>query len=285
MKYDLHMHSTASDGKLDPRELVDWAERKGLEGIAITDHEVVNGSREAVKYAKGRGVEVVPGIEIGADDEGSGLYDVHIVGLFLDLENRGLLELSEWLMEARKIQKVEMIERLNDLGYEISFDELKKEVGGVNYGRPHVARILMRKYSEFGKMQDVFDELLGVSGRAYVKQERDTVRGTINTIHGAGGLAILAHPMLYRNADEIVSGFVEAGGDGIEVDYFYEGRNVNRDDAFEKISRAREIARERGLVISGGGDFHSREDLHEIGDYGATKEEFKKMRKYWENRS
>ncbi len=160
-KIDLHMHSTASDGKLSPEELVDLAVEKGLSAIAITDHDVMEGSKRAIEYAEGKEVEVVSGIEIAADDEEMGICDVHIVGLFLDLENIKLVELSKKLIDARKIQKKKMIVRLNELGYDITFEELKEEAGGKNYGRPHIARILMRKYDEFVQMQDVFDRLLG----------------------------------------------------------------------------------------------------------------------------
>ncbi|MFH1522113.1 MAG: PHP domain-containing protein [archaeon] len=281
MKIDLHMHTTASDGELEPRELVDWAIEKRLPVIAITDHEVVEGSREAIEYARGKNIEVVSGIEIGADEEDLKLYDVHIVGLFLDLENKGLVESSKKLIKAREVQKKEMIRRLNELGYEITFEELKKEVKGVNYGRLHIAKILMRKYDEFKEVQGVFDKLLGGSGLAYVRQKKETIKNTIGVIHGAGGIAILAHPMLYDNVEKVVERFIEGGGDGIEVDYFYENRGVGVNQDKEMVIRAREIAKEKNLVVSGGGDFHSKNDPQEIGDYGITREGFERMKGYW----
>ncbi len=287
MKIDLHIHSTASDGKLSPEELVDWAIEKGLPAIAITDHEVMDGSREAIRYARGKDVKVVSGIEIATDDVEVEIYDIHIVGLFLDLENERLIKLSEKLMKAREVQKKDIIKRLNELGYEITFEELKKESGGINYGRPHIARILMRKYKEFKKMGDVFDGLLGSFGSAYVRQWKDTIKNTIDIIHGAGGIAILAHPMLYESfhidcdSNKIIERFVECGGDGIEVNYFYENRSVSKDESEEMIRRVEDIAREKGLVVSGGGDFHSDADPHEIGDYGLSVVEFEKLKKYW----
>jgi 3',5'-nucleoside bisphosphate phosphatase len=281
MKIDLHMHSTASDGKLTPCEVVNLAIRKKLPAIAITDHEVVGGSKEAIEYARDKNIEVVSGIEIGADDENSGIYDVHIVGLFLDLDNKGLLELSKKLMKARETQKKEIIGRLNKLGYKITFEELKKEAGGVNYGRPHVARILMRKYSEFEKMQDIFDRLLGDSGEAYVRQEKDTIKNTIDVIHNAGGIAVLAHPMFFQDAENVVEKFIECGGDGVEVDYFYVGRGVGKAEARKKIDKIRRIAKKKSLIISGGGDFHSDVDSQEIGDHGLTREEFENLKKFW----
>ena len=285
IKVDLHMHSTASDGKLSPAELVDWAIKKGMKGIAVTDHEVVGGSKEAVLYAKNKGIEIIPGVEIGTDEEELELYDVHIIGLFLDLENERLVELSKKLMEAREVQKKEMIEKLNGLGYDVTFDELKKEAGGINYGRPHLARILMRRYDEFEKIGDVFDKLLGYKGKASVRQWKESMKKTIEIIHGAGGIAILAHPMLYDDFDKVIDRFVECGGDGIEVDYYYGNRQVDDGEVEGMISRARDIAKGKGLVISGGGDFHSFDGGFEIGDYGVSDSEFEKLKKYWMERS
>lgn len=281
MKIDLHIHSTASDGKLSPKELVDWAIKKEIKCIAITDHDIIDGSKEAVEYARGKSIEIVPGIEIGADDEDLGIYDAHVVGLFLDLENKALVDLSERLMRAREIQKKEIIKRLNNIGYKITFEELRREVIGVNYGRPHIARILMRKYSEFESMEDVFNKLLGNTGVAHVRQKKDTIRDVIGAIHDAGGVAILAHPMLYKNPEKVIDRFVEEGGDGLEVDYFYENRSVSREEAIIMRKRVAAIAVEKGLIVSGGGDFHSEEDPQKIGDFGLTGEEFEKLREYW----
>lgn len=285
VKIDLHMHSTASDGEKSPEELVDWAVQKGMRVFAITDHDVVRGSRRAVEYAMGRGVEVVSGVEFGSNDEELELYDVHIVGLFLDLDDEGVRELSRDMMRAREVQKREIIERLNELGYEISFEELRAEVDGDNYGRPHVARILLRKYpEEFVSMQDVFDKLLGGNGRAYVRQRKRSIGEVVDVIHSAGGLAILAHPMLCGKVDEVVDKFVERGGDGVEVDYCYVNRNRGREESLELCEEVRKIAEERGLVVSGGGDFHRLSDGWEIGEFGLSEDEFLVLKKYWKER-
>jgi len=265
---------------LSPEELVDWAIEKGLKGFTITDHEVVGGSKRAIEYAKGKGIEVVSGIEIGADDEELGVYDIHIVGLFLDLENEGLLDLSESLMKAREVQKRGMIVKLNDLGYEIGFEELEREVSGVNYGRPHIAKILMRKYDEFDSVRDVFDKLLGYSGSANVVQWKESMAKTIEIVHGAGGVAILAHPMLKEDYEKIIDRFVELGGDGIEVDYCYLNRKAGEDVGSDLVERVRKIAKEKGLLVSGGGDFHRSSDVQEIGDYGVSEGEFEVLRSF-----
>lgn len=282
MKIDLHMHSRDSDGELSAEELVDLAVEKKLKVIAITDHEVGGGSLRVKKYAKNKGIEVVPGIEIGADDEELGLFDVHVVGLFLDLENKDLLRLSSDMMKSREIQKRKMVEKLGGIGYDISFDEVREEAGGVNYGRPHIASVLIRKYSEFGEMEDVFDRLLGYGKPADVRQEKYSLKRVIDIIHGAGGVVILAHPMLYDDFEKIIDRFVEFGGDGIEVDYFYENRKgISKDESLRMIERVRGVAREKGLIVSGGGDFHHNSDPHEIGDFGVSDSEFLDLRDFW----
>lgn len=289
MKIDLHMHTTASDGEKTPEEIVDWAIEKGLKRIAITDHEVTGGCSRAIEYAKDKGIEIVPGIEIGANIEEFEAYDIHIVGLFLDLENERLQELSGKLMEARKVQKQEIISVLNDLGYDISFEELVAEVEGENYGRPHIAKILMRKYDEFGSVGQVFDELLGSGGKVDVVQWKDNVRNTIDIIHESGGIAVLAHPMLYgssrfgQDIEKIVEYFVGCGGDGIEVDYLYENR-ISGDVNNNLVEKAREFSSKHGLVVSGGGDFHREGEDFEIGDFGVSEEEFLELKECWENR-
>lgn len=276
MKIDLHMHSTASDGKLSPEELVDWAAEKRLPAIAVTDHDVLAGSKRAVLYAKDKDVEVVSGVEFGIREEG---FFAHIVGLGVDLENEELNKLSNKLIEARRIQKKEIVLKLNDFGYDITFEELEAEVEGSNYGRPHIAEILMRKYSELKSIRQVFDELLGSKGKANVLQWAESLERTIDIIHRAGGVAILAHPMLYNNSIEVVNLFVEAGGDGIEVDYFYENRISGDIDQDSLIGEVGKIAEEYGLIVSGGGDFHRHGEDLEIGDYGVNGEEFLELKR------
>jgi len=281
MKVDLHIHSTASDGELKPEELVDLAISKKLKAIAITDHEVVDGAKKAIKYSIGKKIEVIPGIEIGADDKKLGIYDIHILGLFIDVNNEKLLCLSKFLMKERAVQKKKMIKILNRLGYNITFKELKTEVGGINFGRPHIARILIRKYGEFKNFGDVFSRLLGESGAAFVRQGRKSIKETIKIIHGAGGVAILAHPMLYKNPEKIIDEFIKMGGDGVESDYTYFDRGRGKSTANKMISRIRKIAKEKNLVVSGGGDFHSKNDVQQIGDCGLSEREFKKLKEYW----
>ena len=216
-KIDLHIHTNASDGKLSPKELVDWAIEKKVPAIAITDHNLVSGCNCAMEYVEGKDLEVVPGIEITTTPP-EGAKELHIVGLFIDLENEKILAISEKLKEYSINAAKEVIENLNDLGYKISFEELLEKSDGNYFGRPIMAEILMEKYpDEFPEREKVFDELLGQNGKAFVKPRGLGVEESINIIHGAGGIAIVAHPWyLGGNIEKILKNFSELGGDGIE---------------------------------------------------------------------
>lgn len=276
---DLHIHSRASDGDLNPKELVDLAVKKGMKAIAITDHDTLSGLGEAIDYGKDKGIIIVPGIELGCDELELGLSDIHIVGLFIDYKNKELIEMINWLKEARIIQKKKILDKLKDLGYEISFEELAKEVGD-SFGRPHIAKILIRKYNLV--WEDIFDRLLGSKGRAFVLQEKPTIAEAIQVIKNAGGIAILAHPGIYlQDSEKILKEFIKHGGDGIEVNYPYSNINeIDKKTEDELINKFKKIADEKRLLISGGSDFHGHIRPVEIGMQGIDEEEFEEMEYY-----
>jgi len=192
---DLHMHSTSSDGKLSPIELVNWAIKKKLPAIAITDHDNVGGIEECVIYTKDKDIEFIPGIELSCDAEKPS-KEIHIVGLFIDYKHDNIKKYVEEQNKNTKEQKIKIIKKLNDLGYDITFEELKNEAQTKSYGRPHIARILIRKYpKEFQNIREVFDKLLGVGNPAYIKSlGNPKISEAINLIHSVNGIAVLAHP-------------------------------------------------------------------------------------------
>jgi predicted metal-dependent phosphoesterase TrpH len=277
VKIDLHMHSTFSDGELTPEELVDYALHKGVSAIALTDHDRAGGNIVAQKYAKEKGLEFVPGIEITTTPP-EGVKELHIVGLFIDSENEEIKKIHGRHKEyATKNTKI-MIEKINALGYDITFEELLEETDGKHLGRPFIAKILMGKYPEkFPNRKIVFNELLGKQGKAFVKPQGTELSEAIKIIHNAGGTAIVAHPWyLGENMVEILEKFVLLGGDGIEVDYTPKG--TIPEDTRNKLE---EFAKKHNLIISGGTDFHKKEEGgKEIGDRGISKEEFSKLKEY-----
>jgi len=273
------MHSTSSDGKLSPIELVNWAIKKKLPAIAITDHDNVGGIEECVIYTKDKDIEFIPGIELSCDAEKPS-KEIHIVGLFIDYKHDNIKKYVEEQNKNTKEQKIKIIKKLNDLGYDITFEELKNEAQTKSYGRPHIARILIRKYpKEFQNIREVFDKLLGVGNPAYIKSlGNPKISEAINLIHSVNGIAVLAHPGgIGENAENIVDKFFKLGGDAIEVNYSY--YKVNEEKEKEKLrNKFRAIAEKKQVLHSGGGDFHQHEGFPEIGDFGVTKEEFEKLK-------
>lgn len=276
-KIDLHMHSNHSDGEFSPKELVDIVFKKGIPAMAITDHDKATANKEAEIYAKEKGIEYIPGIEITATPP-EGVRELHIVGLFIDSENEEIKAIPERHKKYAIATAKKIIKKLNELGYNISFEELVQETKGEHFGRPFIAKILMKKYPEiFQERSQVFDELLGKQGKAFVMPKGTELDEAINIIHNAGGIAIVAHPWyLGKNMLEILERFVSLGGDGIELDY------QPKESILENTREILEnFARENNLIISGGTDFHEiKEDGKEIGDRGMSEEEFLKLKEY-----
>lgn len=140
MKIDLHIHSTASDGKLTPTELIDLAIKSKIKAIAIADHDNIDGIEEAIRYSKDKNIEFVPGIEFSANP-GNLAKEIHIVGLFIDYKNKEIKNLIVRQNKFRIENNKKIIERLNDLGYEISFEEALKEAKKEAFGRPTIAEM------------------------------------------------------------------------------------------------------------------------------------------------
>ena len=282
MKIDLHCHTNVSDGQFSPTETIKWAIEKGLPAIAITDHDTVNGLNGAIDFSRGKDIEFIPGIELSCDEDNLESDEIHIVGLFINPRNKQLLEMTKTSEKARDIQKKDIIKKLNDLGFDVSYEEIIKEADGAILGRPHIARVLIKKYPErFKTTDDIFSELLGEGKKAFVKQRGFSLKEIISIIKGAGGISILAHPgFLGRGSKKVISKFIENGGDGIEVDYPYEySGDFDKNESKILIEKFRKIAKDNCLLISGGSDFHLKNKSVEIGDFGVNEEEFKKMKK------
>lgn len=277
MKIDLHIHSNHSDGEFSPKELVEIVSKKGIPAMAITDHDKATANKEAKEYAKEKGIEYVSGIEITATPP-EGVKELHIAGLFIDSENEEIKAIPDRHKKYAMDTAKKIIENLNKLNYEITFEELLEETKEEHFGRPFIAKILMRKYPEkFQERSQVFDELLGKQGKAFVMSKGTELDEAIKIIHDAGGIAIVAHPWyLGENMLEILNRFVSLGGDGIELDYSpKDSIPENTREILEK------FAEENNLIISGGTDFHEiKEGGKEIGDRGISEEEFLKLKEY-----
>ena len=245
---DLHTHTTASDGTLTPSELIAYAAEKGLCAIAITDHDTTEGIAEALFAAEGRELEVIPGIEI------SSMYDrleIHIVGLFIDPENTSLLEWLTALRQSREERNKKMLAALSDMGIEISYDELSEFAAGSIITRAHFAGIMLKK-GYITSINEAFDRLIGDRCPAYIPRELPDYITSINMIRSAGGIAVLAHPLLYKintkGLENMVSELAAASLTGIEA---YYSTHSPSDTKYIK-----KLAQQNRLLLSGGSDFH-----------------------------
>lgn len=243
---DLHLHTTASDGLLTPRELVARVAAAGISTMAVTDHDTVAGLAEAREAAAARGITLVPGIEITAVDGGR---DVHVLGYFFDPASRPL----EQFLEAQRTDRVRriraMADRLAALGCPVEVEPLVTSAtsqSGRSLGRPQLADALVA--SGFARDRtDAFDRLLGNSGPAYVPRQGATPAAVIALIARAGGIASLAHPGLLKD-DACIPGLASQGLVALEV------RHSDHDPETE--ARYRALAAVLGLAVSGGSDFH-----------------------------
>lgn len=246
---DLHAHTTASDGQHSPSELVRRAHALGLTAIGITDHDTTAGIAEALESGAELGIEVVPGIELSAEIE---VGQCHILGYFIDANDTALISRLRYVVEMRNSRNGRIVNKLRDeFGFEITLEEIEAIAGGDIVARPHFARALV-KHGYVASMQEAFDVYLGKGGKAYVDRVRLSPEEAIGLIHGAGGVAILAHPNnLKRDAastEIAIRELIDAGLDGIEARY---NRHSPTDNA-----RYLKLAAQLGVLTSGGSDYH-----------------------------
>jgi len=251
MPVDLHTHSTASDGSDTPTELVNKAARVRLDAIAVTDHDTLEGLAEAIDAGHKAGIEVVGGTELSLDWERGGM---HMVVLWLEPGDGPLQGRLGEIQASRAGRNERIIERLQELGYDITLGEIVAEAGGGSVGRPHIATVLVRK-GYVADIQGAFDDLLAHGRPAYVDRYRLTPEEGIRLARASGGVPVRAHPhTLGTEHSSELSGVLErlvnAGLIGMECHYgSYEGAERDGLEA---------TARSFGLIPSGGSDYHGK---------------------------
>ena len=250
---DLHTHTTASDGTYSPTELVELAKKTDLKAIAITDHDTINGVSEAIGAGESLGVEVIAGTELSIEYPLPENGHMHLLGLFVDIHNPELITGLEYLRKKRDERTPKILKILNEHGISISEDEVLQEAGEGSVGRPHIARIMLKK-GYVNSIKEAFERYLKKGAIAYVPKEKFEISHAINLILKAGGIPILAHPVTLKLPEEELKSHVERlmsiGLKGIEV--FYSTHTEQ-----DTITYLR-LANELGLLISGGTDFHGK---------------------------
>jgi 3',5'-nucleoside bisphosphate phosphatase len=222
-----------------------------IAAVAVTDHDTVEGVAEALEAGGRQGVEVVPGVEISADyQRNSGV--MHILGYDIDPASAELGTALAWVQSQRNRRNPQVVERLQKLGIEVTYEQVCEIAGGGQVGRPHIARAMLAA-GAVDSIQQAFDEYLHVGQPAYVDKSRLSSVDAIGAIRAAGGLPVLAHPSTLGLDDseelaEVVAELVDIGLVGVEA--IYSGYTTQQTSMYEA------IAQRFGLAVTGGSDFH-----------------------------
>jgi hypothetical protein len=253
MRIDLHLHTTASDGLYAPSELVQLALTHQMDVIAVTDHDTLDGVAAAQNVAaqaeRGPGrspLRVLAGVELSAQTH----EERHMLGYLVDTAHAPLLNQLALLKNSRVGRMEQMVAKLEGLGLPLPFERVLQVAGEGTVGRPHLARVMVER-GYVSSIQEAFDRYLGDDGPAYVPYHRLLPEDAIRTIHEAGGVAVLAHPGHLGHYREVIEALVPHGLDGIEVYYYDHSPSLT-----DELAR---LARQFGLVMTVGSDFHRRE--------------------------
>ena len=251
---DLHIHTHTSDGSMTPVELVNHAKQSGLEAIAITDHDGIASVKAALDEGARIGLEVVPGIELSAQSE----TELHIVGLYIDIENAALNQALEYILTERHERNLAYVAKLAELGIPVTLEEARAEAGPGLLARAHFAKAMVAK-GYVSSVKEAFDTWLGSGRPAYSSQKQAiSAKEAIDIIKNAGGVAVAAHLHLMRKEDSVLYEYLRElksyGLDAIEGWY--------TDYTPEMETTYRKMASDLGLGLSGGTDFHGAMKPH-----------------------
>ncbi|MBS9775943.1 MAG: PHP domain-containing protein [Fusobacterium sp.] len=273
MEVDLHIHTTFSDGTYTPEEVIKTAIQKNMKALAITDHDNIDGLYVGQDFAKKNNFELINGIEFSCNIEEN---EVHILGYFLNLEDKIFLERIENLLLSRDERNNKIIKKLQDNDIMIELEDVKLESSGRILGRPHFARALMKK-DIVESIPEAFDKYLGRGGLAYVPRVKCSPELAVQFLKDNGAFASLAHPKFISKDENFTLNLIkklkEYGLDGIETNY----------SLFEKneISKYKTWAKKFDLITTGGSDFHgeNRKNIF-IGQAGVDYQKILKIKKY-----
>ena len=252
-KVDLHIHSTASDGRLSPAEIVRKAAEGGLAVIAISDHDTIDGITLAQAAAKDfPWLIFIPGVELSTDyPEG----EVHVLGYFIDYTDPELKAVLERMRNSRRERAQGMITKLGDLDIHIEWQRVQEIAGSGSIGRPHIAQAMLEK-GYIASIKEAFTKYIGRGGTAYVERKKRTPQEAVRLILRASGLPVLAHPFTAsRDPEALIAELKAAGLIGIEA--YYNGYNA------DEVNKLVGLANKYSLVATGGSDYHGLDESNE----------------------
>jgi predicted metal-dependent phosphoesterase TrpH len=264
---DLHTHSLASDGTDTPGELINKAHARGITVLGLMDHDTVAGWDEATRYLR-PGMSLVLGSEISCQTlDGT---SVHMLGMLFDSKNAALAQVLATTRENRLTRMDRIIARMNEAGYEISIDDVLAQLApGATLGRPHLADALIAK-KIVASRDEAFAELLHNNSKFYISHYSPTPEDAIKLIKGAGGVAVIAHPLASLRGRTIsidsFASMVDAGLDGIEISH--------RDQSEEQRELLREVVAQYGIIATGSSDYHGNGKLNELAEFTTKPEDF-----------
>jgi predicted metal-dependent phosphoesterase TrpH len=264
-KIDLHAHSHYSDGACAPAEVIRRAAAGGLDVVALTDHDTVGGASEAETEARKAGIRLLVGFELTTHRQGE---DVHILAYFCDLRDARLLRFLDGL-KIRRLERIrQMASRLEAAGIKVRLDEVLPKLPSATVGRPHLARALVDQ-GWVRSVDEAFDRYLHKKSAYFVPCQAPSPEEGIRSIREAGGVPVVAHPGNYRD-DAFIEPLAERGLGGIEV---------HHPDNAGKIDHYQAMARRRGLIATGGSDFHGHSEIRyaALGAFCCPEEEFQKL--------
>lgn len=259
------MHTTYSDGHFSPFELLKKVKNLNIDTISITDHDSISAIEEAVGIGKDLGVEVIPGVEISTDVEDR---EVHLLGYFLDIHSVELKKYLSFFRDERVERAKRMIKKLNNLGFEISLDDVLEVTNGSAIGRPHIALAMINRgiVTDF---YEAFQKFLRDGGPAYERKIHVSPQSALKLISDAGGLSFIAHPGHLK--ESILMTLINSGIDGIEVTH------PSHNDYQKKFYRG--IVNQYCLLESGGSDFHGgkKDDEENLGRYFLAPKQYQEI--------
>ena len=265
-RIDLHTHTVYSDGAYSTEELMNKAKEADIDVISITDHDSVYAIREAVEIGRDLKIEVIPGVELSTDIEDK---EVHLLGYFIDTEDEELDKYLKFFREERFYRAKRMIKKLNNLGIQISMDDVMDIAQQSSVGRPHIA-IALHRLGVVGDYYEAFHKYLRDNGPAFERKIHVSPQSALKLINDAGGLSFIAHPGHLK--ESILMNLINAGVDGIEVTH------PSHNDYQNKFYRS--IVNHYCLLECGGSDYHGgeKDDDENFGKFILLEQKFEEMK-------
>lgn len=245
---DLHTHSTASDGSLSPSELVNYAHGKGIQVLALTDHDCIDGILEAQEEAKKIGLTFIPGIEISVDWPTG---EFHLLGLGLKNQSSELKKIIDFVEQERVNRNVLMAQKLQECGINITYEELVEHFHTENLGRPHFAELMVQK-GYIKQRQQAFDLYFAKDRKCYVDRKGAPLEESVKAIKKSGGIPVQAHPMsMYVSWGKMENTMIEIQSAGVQgLEAYHPGVRLS------EALRLEELARKLDMIVTAGSDFH-----------------------------